>query len=209
MSTFRIGLVRLLPRHSVEDQTARIQAGGCDRLIVEGAKLASGKRADWAWFIQSLRKGDIVVVANGRVVLQPQKGDETPRKRFFRGLGEIEDAGASVETADGKLHTRDRKSRDAFAVAVLDAVALARKGGDSGRPKNRPTADEIAWMTPIWQSLKIATNKAACDMIRAEAERRDNRRWRRVSVQQLMHKLGPSGRVALRRKPAAKTKLKR
>lgn len=208
MSTFRIGIIRPLPRHSVKEQRARLDASGCDKIVVEGEKLPSGRHVTWDWMLRHIRAGDAAVVVTGRVLLQPQKGTETdtPRRRFFRGLNAIEAIGATVETADGKMHTRDKKSRDEFTIAVLDEVAKARAGGDAGRPKNQPEPEEISWMLPIWTSLRIPTNQAARDKIRAEAERRDNRRWRDVSVSQLSHKLGPSGRVALKRKPAKKAK---
>jgi len=206
MSTFRIGIIRPLPRRTIKEDRARLAASACDKIVVEGEKMPSGRHVTWEWMLRHIRAGDVVVVVTGRVLLQPQKGNETPRRRYFRGLNAIEDIGATVETADGKMHTRDKKSRDEFTIAVLDEVAKARKGGDAGRPKNHPEPDEISWMLPLWTSLRIPTNEAARDKIRAEAEKRDNRRWRNVSVSQLSHKLGPSGRVALKRKPVKKAK---
>ena len=210
MSTFRIGIIRPLPRRTIKEDRARLDASGCDRILVEGEKLPSGRRMTWDWMMRNIRAGDVVVVVTGRVLLQPQKGTETdtPRRRYFRGLNAIEAIGATVETADGKMHTRDKKARDELTIAVLDEVAKARAGGDAGRPKNHPEPDEIAWMFPLWTSLRIPTNEAARDKIRAEAEKRDNRRWRNVSESQLSHTLGHSGRVALKRKPAKKPKAK-
>jgi hypothetical protein len=142
------------------------------------------------------------MVVDGRVIMHPPRDGVTPRRRLFAGLHDLEKRGATIETLSGH-HTRVPKARDDFIEATLDHDATT--SGKTGRPPNQPTADEIAWMLPIWTSLRVPTNHAACDMIRAEAEKRGATRWRTVSVQQLTHKLGGSGRDRIKRRKSGKS----
>lgn len=199
--TYRIGWGRDLPRLSRSTQKRALLDAGCATVWIEGCKRASGELIDWSWFLRAVRAGDLVMVHDGRVIMYPPKGKATPRRRLFAGLQDIEKKGATVETLDGK-HTRTTVARDAFIEATLDRDSDAT--GKTGRPPVRPTEDELKWMMPIWTSLRVPTNKAACDMIRAEAVKRGGR-WQRVSVQMLIHKLGGSGRSRIR-KPARKGK---
>lgn len=203
MPVLRIGWGRDLPRLHKDTQRRALAGAGCDRVLIESDRLPSGRRVDWAWMMLNVRPGDVVVVLDGRVLLEPPKGKTSPRKRLFNGIHQIEDRGATIEVISGLLHSRDARTRDRLIARVLDDVARMRTSGGAGRPRNDIEPDERAWMIPIWTSLRLPTNDAARDKIRAEAVARESSRWQRISTQQLIKKLGPSGRVALNRKRLA------
>lgn len=196
MAQMRIGWAVPLARHEATTQRRALLDAGVDRVLVLGEKLQSGRVVDWDRLMRTVREGDTVIVADGRALMLGKPGSATPRKRLFAGLQTIEKAGAWVETLTGKSN-RTSRARDCLVIAILDHDA--KTSGKPGRPRVQPTPDELAWMMPIWTSLRVPTNEAARDMIRAEAAKRGGR-WQKVSVQQLINKLGGSGRDRIKRR---------
>jgi hypothetical protein len=187
----RIGWIRKLPRSSTSEQTRALEDAGCQRVWIEGARLPSGTRIDRAWMLLDVRPGDTIMVTDGRVLMVD--GDASPTARLTKGLRSIEDRGASAEIIPppSDLHTRTREARDALIAHTRERIARARDGGESGRPSKPFTPDELLWIEPLWRDLRIPTNDAARDRIRVEAVRRKSR--------QINARLGPSGRVKLKR----------
>lgn len=182
-----------------------MKEGRCDRVWLLGQRLQSGKRVTREWLKQDVRRGDVIVVTDPRMVMTD--GNGSPRRRLFAGLRWCDGMGATVEVLGGKMHTRSQDARDLLIEAALDAVARASRGEGGGRPKEPFAEDELQWIEPLWRSLAIPTNDAARDMIRAEAAKRENR-WHKITTRQINARLGASGRAMLKRKPARKGKTK-
>lgn len=208
MTSFRIGWARKLPGSKAEDQERRLLDAGCDRVWIEGGKLTSGRTINRDWLLMDVRPGDVVMVTDGRLLMAP--GTASATMLLTRGLRAIEDRGASAEVLPPPpgLHTRSREARDNLIAHVRERIARARAGGGAGRPSKPFTADELAVIEPIWNDLRIPTNDAARDKVRSEAAKREWKRWRKITTRQINARLGPSGRSALKRKPAKKPKAK-
>lgn len=206
MTSFRIGWARRLPRSTTDEQTRLLRDAGCDRVWIEGGKRPSGQRIDRAWLLMDVRPGDVVMVTDGRVLMAP--GEGTATGLLTRGLRSIEDRGASAEIIPppSGMHTRSREARDALIAHVRESIARSRAGGDAGRPSKPFSEAELQVIEPIWRDLRLPTNDAARDKVRAEAKRLGWTRWQKLTTRQINARLGPSGRHALKRKPAKKAK---
>lgn len=194
----RIGWLKKLPRSTVGEQERKLLDAGCERTWHEGGKMPSGAPITRAIMLADVRKGDVVMVTDGRVIMS---GDGTLTTQITRGLREIEDRGASVEISPPPfgLHTRTREARDALVAHVRERIARSRAGGNAGRPPKPFAAEELSWIEPIWRDLRIPTNDAARDRVRAEAAKRGTKRWQRITTRQINARLGPSGRAQLKR----------
>ena len=196
-----IAWVRDLPRLAVSTQVKAARDHGIAEadIITEGDKLASGRRADWPWLMRKLRRGDTLAVYKLRAIYEPMP-KRTPRQALYRRLHQIEDAGVDiVELATG-LHSANARSRDTMIMTCLDDLARAAQGRDGGRPPLQLSAAEIAIVDRHWRSLRHATNQAAVDAIRAEAQAGGHRELLRLRiVQQYINRFGASGRGARRK----------
>jgi len=200
-SALTIGWIRKLPKLSTTEQQRRLTAAGADRLVIDGRRDRDRPRETWRTLLKMLRPGDVVLICNGRALIDPSS-KAPARRQVFAALAAIEEAGGTLHDLQTGCDTAKRAERDEFLAGTLDAIARARDGGDAGRPPWTLTAEQRAWSAPIWYSMKVATNKEAETLIRAEAAKRGDRDMMSISAWALgrSHRLGPSGRAKLKRK---------
>ncbi len=198
-----IGWVRDLPKLSGKQQLAALRSYGIAErdILVDGRKMDSGRRENWAWLMRKLRSGDTLAVVKLRTVYTPH-GKLTPRKSLFKALHEIEDHGVTIVEISTSRRASVARERDMMIADCLDQIARARTGGDSGRPRREFTEAEREIVERHWpNTTRHRTNQAAVDAIHEAARKSGQTALLNLrSVQAFINFFGSSGRGNQKRK---------
>jgi hypothetical protein len=138
--------------------------------------------------IQSLRRGDVLVV-HSLIVLAPPKSRTTdkPRAGLWDNIAAVEAQGATILEVQTGRSSAIPTARDAMIRDAIEALATGgrRENGrlSKGRPPIEFTAAEIEQAKAAWFDLRHRTN--------ADAIRASPARW---TMDRSFKEFGPSGR---------------